>query len=134
MILKKTFGIQNERSIGVRASDNKNPESENDDNLLSASKLKGLKHPAKLLYQNELNLEGEKIASEADYHNIKIQNTVLLVSLYSRGLCRTQFVCIHIPVRDRTVTISIKNTSFSFTESLMTQLILVVRPTQAPDL
>ena len=70
MILKKTFGIQNERSIGVRASNNKNPESENDDNPLRASKMKDLRHPAKSLYQNELNLEDEIIASEEDYHSM----------------------------------------------------------------
>ena len=30
--------------------------------------MKDLKHPAKSLYQNELNLEDEIIASEEDYH------------------------------------------------------------------
>ena len=64
------FGSKNERSIGVRASNNKNPESENDDNPLRASKMKDLKHPAKSLYQNELNLEDEIIASEEDYHMV----------------------------------------------------------------
>ena len=64
----RPFGSENERSIGVRASNNKNPESENDDNPLRASKMKDLKHPAKSLYQNELNLEDEIIASEEDYH------------------------------------------------------------------
>ena len=77
MILKKTFGIQNERSIGVRASNNKNPESENDDNPLRASKMKDLRHPAKSLYQNELNLEDEIIASEEDYHMVTGANRQL---------------------------------------------------------
>ena len=54
--------------LGVRASNNKNPESENDDNPLRASKMKDLRHPAKSLYQNDLNLEDEIIASEEDYH------------------------------------------------------------------
>ena len=31
--------------------------------------MKDLKHPAKALYQNELNLEDERIASKEDYHN-----------------------------------------------------------------
>ena len=31
--------------------------------------MKDLKKPAKSLYQNELNLEDEIIASEEDYHN-----------------------------------------------------------------
>ena len=69
MILKRHSGSKNERSIGVRASNNKNPESENDDNPLRASKMKDLRHPAKSLYQNELNLEDEIIASEEGYHN-----------------------------------------------------------------
>ena len=30
--------------------------------------MKGLKHPVKSLYHNELNLEDEIIASEEDYH------------------------------------------------------------------
>ena len=30
--------------------------------------MKDLSHPAKSLYQNELNLEDEIIASEEDYH------------------------------------------------------------------
>ena len=68
VILKKTFGIQNERSIEVRASNNKSPESENDDISLRASKMKDLRHPAKSLYQNELNVQDKTIASEEDYH------------------------------------------------------------------
>ena len=31
--------------------------------------MKDMKHPDKSLYQNELNLEDERIASEEDYHN-----------------------------------------------------------------
>ena len=59
MILKRPSGSKTTKSIGVRASSNKNPESENDDNPLRASKMKDLKHPAKSFYQNELNLEDE---------------------------------------------------------------------------
>ena len=66
----RPFGSKYERSIGVRASNNKNPESENDDNPLRASKMKDLKHPAKSLYQNELNLKDEIKASEEDYHMV----------------------------------------------------------------
>ena len=32
--------------------------------------MKDLRHPAKSLYQNELNLEDEIIASEEDYHMV----------------------------------------------------------------
>ena len=56
------------QSIGVHASNDENPESEDEDNSLKASDMKELKHPAKSLYQNELNLEDEIIASEEDYH------------------------------------------------------------------
>ena len=49
------MGSKNERSIGVRASNNKNPESENDDNPLRASKRKVFKI----------------IASEEDYHTVQ---------------------------------------------------------------
>ena len=50
----RPLGSKNERSIGVRASNNKNPESENDDNPLRASKMKDFKI----------------IASEEDYHMV----------------------------------------------------------------
>ena len=60
----KSLGSKNEQSIGVRASNNKNPESEEEANPLKASDMKQLKHPAKSLYQNELNLEDEILASE----------------------------------------------------------------------
>ena len=65
----RSLGSKHERSIGVRASNTKNPQSENDDYSLRASKMKDLKHPAKSLYHNELNLEDEIIALEEDYHN-----------------------------------------------------------------
>ena len=68
MIFKRPSGSKTTKSIGVRASNNKNPESENDDNPLRASKMKDLKQPAKSFYQNELNLEDGRIASEEDYH------------------------------------------------------------------
>ena len=51
-------------SIGVRASENKNSESEDEDNPLKASEMNELKRLAKSLYQNELNLQEEIIASE----------------------------------------------------------------------
>ena len=35
--------------------------------------MKDLKHPAKSLSQNELNLEDERIASEEDYHNEQLR-------------------------------------------------------------
>ena len=62
-------GSEKVQSIGVRASNNKNPESEDKNNPLKASDMKELKHPAKSLYQNELNLENEIIASKEDYHS-----------------------------------------------------------------
>ena len=38
--------------------------------------MKELKHLAKSLYQNELNLEDEIIAPEEDYHNRRLLRTV----------------------------------------------------------
>ena len=35
-----------------------------------------LRHPAKSLYQNELNLEDEIIASEEDYHRPANQSSI----------------------------------------------------------
>ena len=55
-------------SIGVRASENKNSESEDEDNPLKASEMNELKRLAKSLYQNELNLQEEIIASEEEYY------------------------------------------------------------------
>ena len=65
---KQISGSKKVRSIGVHASENENSDSENDDYPLRASKMKDLKTPAKSLYQDELNLEDERIASEEDYH------------------------------------------------------------------
>ena len=42
--------------IGVRASNNENSDSENDDYPLRASKMKFLKHPAKPLFQNKSDI------------------------------------------------------------------------------
>ena len=39
--------------------------------------MKDLRHPAKSLYQNELNLEDEIIASEEDYHMVTGANRQL---------------------------------------------------------
>ena len=64
---RQLSGSEKVQSIGVRASNSKNPESEDEDDPLKASDMKETKHPAKSLYQNELNLEDEKIAPE-DYH------------------------------------------------------------------
>ena len=61
-------GPEKVQSIGVRESNNKNSESEDEDNPLKASDMKELKHPAKSLYQNELNLEDEIIAPEEEYN------------------------------------------------------------------
>ena len=74
---KRHSGSKNERSIGVRASNNKNPESENDDNPLRASKMKDLRHPARPIFNNEsdvdetINPEDESDADEVeDYHRL----------------------------------------------------------------
>ena len=50
-------GSKIEKSIGVRASNNENSDSENDDYPLSASKMKDLSYPAKPLFQNESDVD-----------------------------------------------------------------------------
>ena len=62
-------------SIGLRASNNKNPESENDDNPLRASKMKDLKHPAKPLFQSRSDVDvtinsDEESDIVEDYHMV----------------------------------------------------------------
>ena len=43
--------------------------------------MKDLKHPAKSLYQNELNLEDGIIASKEDYHNLELYMIQSMVSM-----------------------------------------------------
>ena len=50
-------GFKTNRSIGFRASNIEHSDSENDDYPLRASKLKDLKHHAKLLFQNESDVD-----------------------------------------------------------------------------
>ena len=64
-------GSENVQSIGVRASNKTNPESEDEDNPLKASDMKELGHPANPMYQNELNLGDEIIAQDEDYRTVK---------------------------------------------------------------
>ena len=70
-------GYEKVQSIGVRESNNENPESEDEDNPLKASDMTELKHPAKSLYQNELNLEDKIIAPEEDYQMVTGANRQL---------------------------------------------------------
>ena len=78
---KQLSGSEKIQSIGVRASNNKNPESEDKDNPLKASDMKELKYLAKSLYQNEVNLEDETIASEDDYHMVTGANRQLHIQI-----------------------------------------------------
>ena len=59
--------------IGVQASNNEKPDSENDDYPLRASKLKDLKHPAKSLFQDEsdvdVTISSNEKSDEEDYHS-----------------------------------------------------------------
>ena len=43
--------------IGIRSSNIKNSDSENEDYRFKASEMKDLRHPAKHLYRNELDLD-----------------------------------------------------------------------------
>ena len=66
-------GFKTNRSIGVRASNIENSDSENDYYPLRASKMKDLKHPAKQLFQNEsdvdITIHSNEESEVADYHN-----------------------------------------------------------------
>ena len=44
--------------------------------------MKKLKYPSKSLYQNELNLEDEIIASEEDYHTLTLEIIMSLISIW----------------------------------------------------
>ena len=82
VILKKTFGIRNERSIGVRASNIENSEPEDEDNPIRASKTKDLKHPAKPLFRSESDVNitmhsDEEFDMEEDYHMVTGANRQL---------------------------------------------------------
>ena len=63
-------GSENELSIGVHASNIESSESKNEDISLKASDMKEIRQPAKLLYQNELNLEDGIKASKEEYHMV----------------------------------------------------------------
>ena len=66
-------GSKIDRSIGVRASNTKNSDSENEDYLLRDSGMKDLRHPAKHLYRSGLDLNAKIVsnedAEEEDYHS-----------------------------------------------------------------
>ena len=62
------------KSIGVHASNVENTDSENEDYPLKASGSKDLRHPAKPLYKNEIDLDETMISNEdseeEDYHMV----------------------------------------------------------------
>ena len=66
-------GSKTNKSIGVRASNIENSDSENDDYPLRASKMKDLKHPAKQLFQNESDIDVSILSNKEpkveDYHS-----------------------------------------------------------------
>ena len=71
-------GSRVDTSIGVRASNIENSDSENDDYPLRASKMKDLKHPAKPLFRSESDVdvtihsdeESDAESLDEDYHII----------------------------------------------------------------
>ena len=77
-------GSRMNQSIGVRASNIENSDSENDDYPLRASKMKDLKHPAKPLFRSESDVdvpihsdEESDIEEEEDYHMVTGANRQL---------------------------------------------------------
>ena len=69
------------RSIGLRASNIEHSDSENDDYPLRASKMKDLKHHAKLLFQNESDVDITILSNEKSdveyYHMVTGANRQL---------------------------------------------------------
>ena len=71
-------GSRMDTSIGVRASNIENSDSENDDYPLRASKMKDLKHPAKPLFRSESDVdvtipsdeESDAESLDEDYHMV----------------------------------------------------------------
>ena len=67
-------GSRTDPSIGVRASNNENSDSGNDNYPLRASKMKDIKHPAKPLFRSESDVDvtihsDEESDIEEDYHS-----------------------------------------------------------------
>ena len=68
-------GSKVNKSIGAHASNNENSDSENEDYPLKASKMKELKHPAKPLYESDVDVtihsdEESDAESLEDYHSL----------------------------------------------------------------
>ena len=65
-------GSKLSKSIGVRASNNENSDSENDDYPLRGSKMKDLKNPARPFVETETDLDqtilSNEESAEEDYH------------------------------------------------------------------
>ena len=76
-------GSKTVKSIEIHASNNENSDSENADFPLRASKMKDLKHPAKLLFRSESDVDvtiqsDEESDIEDDYHMVTGANRQLL--------------------------------------------------------
>ena len=69
------------RSIGVHASNVENSDPENEDHPLRTSGLKDLRHPAKALYSNQVDLGATMISNEdseeEDYHTNFLHKSLL---------------------------------------------------------
>ena len=82
-------GSKTVRSMGVRASNNENSDSENDDHPLRASKMKDLRHPAKPLFRSESDVnitihsdeESNTESPEEDYHTSYVYCMTLFSSI-----------------------------------------------------
>ena len=75
-------GSKANRCTGVHASNNESSDSENDDYLLRASKMRNLKHPAKPLFRRESDVDvtvhsDEETDEEEDYHIVTGANRQL---------------------------------------------------------
>ena len=77
----KTSGSGIDPSIGVRAFNNENSDSENDDYPLRASKMKDLIHPARPFLQNksdvDVTIHSDQESDVEDYHMVTAANREL---------------------------------------------------------
>ena len=79
-------GSRNDRSLGVHAPNNENPDSEKDDYPLRASKMKDLKNPARPLFQYKsdvgVTIHSNEESEEEDYHTAFLNYFLVYSSIH----------------------------------------------------
>ena len=91
-------GSKVNKSIGAHASNNENSDSENEDYPLKASKMKELKHPAKPLYESDVDVtihldEESDAESLEDYHTRNFHASYFhIVDFFTRHRVKTNVI------------------------------------------